>query len=92
MDNKAPNLLQEAIKYVITEDSGFVAQSVNLPSMIVQGDSLDELDRKLRILLKMHINHLTEILEQPSPFSYYQVNDLLSEINTKLMKPTSLNN
>lgn len=79
MENKK-QVFKERINYV-QGFYGFTGQSVNIPGLIVEGDSLEELEKSAKDMLEVIIEHLTDLLEQEEPFEFKEVS--LSEFLKK---------
>ena len=62
----------ERINYVITESGTYVGSFVN-HSIVAEGETLEDLDRKAKILFKRYLKHLMELAEQKEPFDFKEI-------------------
>lgn len=62
---------RERINYIITENC-IVGASVNMP-LTCQGDTIDEIERKMKIMAQIHIDMLQETLNSEHPFEFKQL-------------------
>ena len=65
MKTESEQIFTERLNYCITKDGKYIGTLVNIPSVTVQADNLEELERKAKIMAKSMLKHLTECLEHP---------------------------
>ncbi len=62
MSDKIKNIGMERFNYVLSKDGNYCANSVNTP-VIVQAKNMEQMKRKSKVIFKMWINHLQEVLD-----------------------------
>lgn len=65
---------KERIYYVI-DGSHYVGKPVNISGVVIQAESLEELQRKGKTMCLMMISHLRSVLEQDEPFDIREEHD-----------------
>lgn len=66
-------MTKERINYVISAEGKYVGYTVNMPFIVGQADSIDELENAMRVMLKAYARHLQDLLASDEPFEYKQV-------------------
>ena len=64
------------INYVI-ENEIYIGYVVNFPSVLAQSDSLENLEKRLLMLLKLWLKHFSDIIEDPNKIVELEKNDWL---------------
>lgn len=64
-------MTRERVNYIISEGK-YTGYSVNMPFIVGQCDSINELSNAMRVMLKEHIKYLNDLLSQEEPFEFKQ--------------------
>lgn len=59
---------KERLNYIITNSGKFVGKPVNISGVVIQADSLEELERKAKTMCRMMLDMLNEMIDQVEPF------------------------
>ena len=62
----------EQINYVI-EDGTYIAQSVNLPALIIQAENIEDLKTQITKMFQVYIEYFQSIIKQAEPFNFVEV-------------------
>lgn len=62
-------LHKERINYTVS-DGYYIGYSVNIPGIIVQAKSMEEMEKKIKATFKMWMKMMNEVLESGEPFEY----------------------
>jgi hypothetical protein len=62
-------MTKERVNYVITKDGQYCGHTVNMP-LVIQAESMEELQRRMKSLGEHYIKHITEQMAQEQPFEY----------------------
>ncbi len=74
MKDKSDKIFKERINYIIEKNGDVVGYSVNTP-VLVQGKNMDDMKRKIKILMKSYVKGLQETLDLEEPFEFVNIND-----------------
>lgn len=66
-------IFRERLNYIVTENC-IVGTTVNLP-LVCQADTIEELQRRMKIMAKSYIKHLSETFELNDPFELKELSE-----------------
>lgn len=64
---------KERINYIISEEGKYTGYSVNLPMIVGQADSLEELEESMKEMAAVVLEHFQETFNQVEPFELKEV-------------------
>jgi predicted RNase H-like HicB family nuclease len=65
--------MKERLNYIKTENY-YVGAPVNIQGVVIQAESLDELTHKGKVLCKIMLDELSDIINQEDPFELKEMN------------------
>lgn len=66
-------MTKERVNYVISPEGKYVGYSVNLPFIVGQADSLEDLNNSMKEILKIFLEDYQKLSDSGDPFEYKQV-------------------